>query len=332
MLITEAVIFAAQKHDTQKRKGTDIPYILHPLETGLIASQITSDENVICAAILHDVVEDSKVTPGDIAKMFGERVSALVMTQSEDKSKSWHDRKRNTIDYLERTQDSDAKIITLADKLSNIRSLSSDYKKLGDALWERFNEKDKDKQGWYYKSIAAALKEFQGNPFYEEYVRLVREIFGGEADGRAAAILERALKNLTKNFMTVEEFAKAGASGELAVMENPLGYDYSFAQKYPSHPMSGSRFTRIQGADDIRDLARDYGYLFTGDVLDKIHVFLFDCCAAVRHALAIALFYAGNDSSVPFLRRLLEQEKESDMVKKEAKNALEKLSRPVNTD
>ncbi len=76
-------------HANQKRKGTDIPYILHPLEAGIIVANMKFDEDAICAAILHDVIEDAKISLEAIKLMFNTRVAELVGSQSEDKSKTW---------------------------------------------------------------------------------------------------------------------------------------------------------------------------------------------------------------------------------------------------
>ena len=69
-MINKAISFACLAHSKQKRKGTDIPYILHPLEAGIIVSQIKYDEDLICAAILHDTAEDAKVGYETIAEIF----------------------------------------------------------------------------------------------------------------------------------------------------------------------------------------------------------------------------------------------------------------------
>ena len=74
-MINKAIAFAVKAHEGQPRKGTEIPYIFHPLEVGMIVSRITDDEEVIAAAVLHDTVEDcDTVTLDNIRKEFGDRV------------------------------------------------------------------------------------------------------------------------------------------------------------------------------------------------------------------------------------------------------------------
>lgn len=74
MLVEKAMIFASKAHEGMLRKGTDVPYIVHPMEAGAVAASITSDEEVISAAILHDTLEDTSVTEEDIEREFSKEV------------------------------------------------------------------------------------------------------------------------------------------------------------------------------------------------------------------------------------------------------------------
>ena len=91
----KAIIFAVKAHAGMVRKGTDIPYIVHPMVAASIAARITSDQEVLSAAVLHDVVEDTPTTLEQIEAAFGKRVVELVAAESEDKmpnipaSESW---------------------------------------------------------------------------------------------------------------------------------------------------------------------------------------------------------------------------------------------------
>jgi (p)ppGpp synthase/HD superfamily hydrolase len=108
--------------------------------------------------------------------MFNKKIAELVFSQSEDKSKSWKERKQHTIDELKEITDEDIKIVCLADKLSNIRSISRDYAVLGEKLWERFNA-GKDMQAWYYKGLAHSLASLETYPAYREFKELVGKVF-----------------------------------------------------------------------------------------------------------------------------------------------------------
>jgi len=177
-MIQRAIAFATKAHDGQLRKGTMRPYILHPLEVGVIVARMTEDEEVISAAILHDTIEDCEgVTAKMIEQMFSKRVAELVQKESEDKSKTWMERKGATIQHL-KVAEREVQMIGLADKLSNMRDIDRDYPIDGEKLWERFRMKDKEIIGWYYKGVRDSLREaFAGVEAYEEYCRLVAKNF-----------------------------------------------------------------------------------------------------------------------------------------------------------
>ncbi len=178
-MVNKALEFATKAHEGQFRKGTDRPYIVHPIEVGKIVSSMTDDEEIISAAILHDTIEDCEmVTKAVLEKEFSSRVVDLVLQESEDKSKTWMERKSATINRLA-TAKREVQIIGLADKLSNMRDIDRDYPVAGENLWNRFRMKDKATIGWYYKGLRKAFeKDFAGEPAYEEYCRLVEKNFG----------------------------------------------------------------------------------------------------------------------------------------------------------
>src|ERR1035437_4169278 len=106
--IQKAIQFAIKTHELdqkQKRKGKDVPYITHPLSVGLILANIGATEDVVIAGILHDTIEDSieknKVTKEIISDMFGQSVSDLVLSVTEqDKSLSWAERKAEALEHI----------------------------------------------------------------------------------------------------------------------------------------------------------------------------------------------------------------------------------------
>ena len=159
-MINEAIEFAAKAHEGQLRKGTKKPYIVHPIEVSEIVSAMTDDEEVICAAVLHDTIEDCRGITKDVLKLrFGDRVAELVAQESEDKTLSWKERKSATI--------------------SNMRDIDRDYPVVGEKLWERFRMKSKAALEWYYKGVRDALKEnFSEEEEYKEYCGLIEKNFG----------------------------------------------------------------------------------------------------------------------------------------------------------
>ena len=177
-----AVEFATEKHEGKVRKDTDIPYISHPIEALEIASLLTDDEDALCAAVLHDVVEDAGATVNELKELFGERVASLVSDESENKRENfppditWKIRKKEAIKHLEHAS-REAKIIALGDKLSNMRAMHRDYEKIGDKLWERFNCKDMSEQGWYYSQMTRVLSELSDTDAWKELNEHVDAVF-----------------------------------------------------------------------------------------------------------------------------------------------------------
>ena len=178
-MVQKAIDFATKVHEGQYRKGTDRPYIVHPMEVGKIVSTMTQDEEIISAAILHDTIEDCEGVDANVLKeMFSARVAGIVSQESEDKSKTWMERKSATIERL-KTAPIEVQMIGLADKLSNMRDIDRDYPVHGEELWNRFRMKSKQAIAWYYKGVRDSLKDtFAGVPAYEEYCRLVVKNFG----------------------------------------------------------------------------------------------------------------------------------------------------------
>ena len=182
-LVTEAVIFASKAHDGMRRKLSSAPYTMHPLEAAVTVSSITSDQEIIAASVLHDVVEDANIQPEEIEEKFGKRVRDLVMAETENKRRhmnpedSWKIRKEEAIEYLKTTTDTDAKILYLGDKLSNLKSIYRDLRVCGDEIWQKFNQKDPKEHKWYYSEIANALSEFKDTYAWKEYNELIKLIF-----------------------------------------------------------------------------------------------------------------------------------------------------------
>ena len=167
-MVEKALQFATDAHSGQLRKGTNRPYIQHPIQTMQIVRRLTDDEEVIAAAVLHDTLEDTGVTREELEKAFGKRVADLVAGVSENKradrpaEETWAERKQETIENL-KDASRVVKLICLGDKLSNIRMMAKDYEVLGDELWERFNQKDKNLHCWYYSEIYKILREEFGD-------------------------------------------------------------------------------------------------------------------------------------------------------------------------
>jgi guanosine-3',5'-bis(diphosphate) 3'-pyrophosphohydrolase len=126
-LVLKALEFSARKHKNQRRKDVDAsPYINHPISLANILcneAHIT-DVDVICGALLHDTVEDTETVPEELEREFGKEITDIVMAVTDDKSLAKHERKQAQIDHAAHISDK-AKLVKLADKISNLRDVSS---------------------------------------------------------------------------------------------------------------------------------------------------------------------------------------------------------------
>jgi len=183
-LLDKAIVFAVQAHHNTERRGKGFPYIVHPMEAVAIVATITSDQELLAAAALHDVVEDTSITLDELRREFGDRVAFLVEQESDkfvperSETDSWRDRKQGAIDRLAAAS-RDAKIVAMGDKLSNMRAISRDYDDLGDKLWERFHAPGgRPDHEWHYRGLALSLSELAGTHAYAEFTHLIEHVFG----------------------------------------------------------------------------------------------------------------------------------------------------------
>lgn len=176
-LFDKAAQFAIEAHRGGERKGKGFPYIIHLMEAAAIVATVTSNPEMLAAAILHDTVEDTDVTIEQIEEQFGPRVAHLVNVETAQKGASWRARREVQIERF-RKADRDSKIVALGDKLSNLRAIALDYRKLGDALWSRFHAPEGKKDiEWYYRSLASSLADLADTDPYQEYLALIEDTF-----------------------------------------------------------------------------------------------------------------------------------------------------------
>lgn len=181
-LLDRAICFATEAHAGQLRKDGS-PFILHPLEDAAIVGTMTTDRAVLAAAVLHDTVEDTAVTPQQIADAFGPRVYELVMHETENKrpaippSDTWRVRKEESLELLAKSTDPAVKMLWLGDKLANLRALRRAHDELGQAAFDRFNIHDPLAHKWYYGTILELLKDLSAYGAYREYEACFHAIF-----------------------------------------------------------------------------------------------------------------------------------------------------------
>lgn len=163
-LLERALRLAASAHAGQSRKGSDLPYITHPVAVALILARAGFvDEELLAAALLHDVVEDTPVELADLEQDFSDRVCEYVAAASEQKSdatgrrRAWSDRKADHVRQVAAAPLA-ARAIVLADKLHNLQSMLFDLQR-GTGLWERFNAGPRQIIDYHRQMITAAARD-----------------------------------------------------------------------------------------------------------------------------------------------------------------------------
>jgi (p)ppGpp synthase/HD superfamily hydrolase len=182
-MIDLAIETAVTAHGKQVRKGTDIPYITHPLAVGILLAKAGCPDEVIAAGILHDTLEDTLLTRDDLSRAFGEEVTTIVEGASEpDKTLPWEERKRHTIEFL-KTAPLDVRLVACADKLHNVRTTAIEHSKIGEQVWKRFRRGRADQER-YYRGLVESLCNRSDNHGYESIFRQLKdevESFFGKA-------------------------------------------------------------------------------------------------------------------------------------------------------
>ena len=182
-LLDRAIIYAVKAHAGIERRGKGFPYIVHPMEAVEIVATMTPDQELLSAAVLHDVVEDTPVTVDDLRAEFGDRIATLVEQESDkfvegvSEADSWHDRKQAAIDRLAAAP-KDAKMVALGDKLSNMRAIWRDWLEKGDAIWSIFHVTDPAEHEWHYRGLADSLRELDDTIAFKEFEHLINKVFG----------------------------------------------------------------------------------------------------------------------------------------------------------
>ena len=152
-LLFKALAFSAEKHTKQRRKDIDkTPYINHPISlANILAKRWVIDENVLCAAILHDTIEDTETTIDELQEHFGEKITSIVLEVTDDKSLEKSVRKQKQIEHAASISH-EAKLVKLADKIANV----TDIINTPPADWSRERKKE------YFKWAKAVVDNLRG--------------------------------------------------------------------------------------------------------------------------------------------------------------------------
>ncbi len=184
--IEKAIVRATVLHQSQKRKISGVPYIVHPYSVAFLLAHYTDDEDVIIAGLLHDTLEDiPEYTEEMLREEFGERACAIVKEVTEDftqaekedhsiRGNNWRARKEKYLANLS-NDSKEALLVATADKIHNMRSALDEYRIHGDSVWEKF-KRNADNLIWFYTEAAKVINEHLEHPLVEEMNRLLLEL------------------------------------------------------------------------------------------------------------------------------------------------------------
>lgn len=182
-MVERALSFTIRAHDGQYRKHEkDTPYVFHPIIVSLVLKTAGFNDKVVAAGLLHDVVEDTKYSIDDLAKLFGGDVASFVMTCTEfNKSLSWRERKSQQIKAIYNLPVNN-KAIICADKIANLEDLRIQLRKNGYIDFSVFSA-DRNEQEWFFRSVYNALKENNTDEridiLLERYLNAFYDVFYG---------------------------------------------------------------------------------------------------------------------------------------------------------
>jgi (p)ppGpp synthase/HD superfamily hydrolase len=193
--VQEAARYAETAHADDRRKGTDIPYLSHLWGVAALVMDHGGDDRQVAAALLHDVVEDhgGEARLADVRSRFGDDVADMVADLSDSvvdttagvPKPPWEERKRAYLDHLTQVADRSA-LVSAADKLHNLRAITSDYRMIGSELWRRFTVHEPGAHLWYYgeliERLAGRVPEQLGTELQRTMAELDRLIAEHEPD------------------------------------------------------------------------------------------------------------------------------------------------------
>lgn len=185
----DALTLASRAHRTQQRKGSDVPFIVHPVHVSVLLLRHGFAEDAAIAGLLHDVVEDQDVTLEEIETRFGARVAEMVAAVTEQKKddegnlRPWEVRKQEALDHLHHA-DPEILAIKAADVIHNTRGLAREVRQRGPSIW-RFYRRGADESLWYYRGVATLVgKRLRPHPLADELDQAVGDLEAAVAESR----------------------------------------------------------------------------------------------------------------------------------------------------
>jgi (p)ppGpp synthase/HD superfamily hydrolase len=176
----DALVFAARAHRDQKRKGSDTPYLIHPVHVSVILIRHGFADDVAIAGLLHDVVEDQDVPLSRIELEFGPVVAEMVAALTEQKKehgqpRPWEIRKQEGLAQLEAAS-LGAVAVKAADVLHTAHAMASDLRRMGPSFWDSFS-RGPALSLWYYQRVAEIVRQrLAPHPLADELDAAVQEL------------------------------------------------------------------------------------------------------------------------------------------------------------
>jgi (p)ppGpp synthase/HD superfamily hydrolase len=178
----EALVLASALHREQARKASGVPYVAHLLGVAALVLEEGGSEDMAIAALLHDAAEDQggELVLAEISASFGAVVARWVRQASDsflDPKPDWEERKRHHLAQIP-SADREARVIMLADKVYNARSILADHARVGTEIWKRFNV-PRERTLWYYETLLEVFERGLSPVLYDtlsECVRRMREL------------------------------------------------------------------------------------------------------------------------------------------------------------
>jgi (p)ppGpp synthase/HD superfamily hydrolase len=171
ILLEKAVEVCFKQHCIQTRKADGKPYFIHPVIVALKLAKHGFPENVLAAALLHDVLEDTDYPQEKLKSEFGKEIFEMVTALTQDNKLSWKEKKKKYINSVQNSSDN-VKAISTADKIHNIESLIMAFRKYGKEIWNKFNG-SKNEKIRFEEELLKALKT-GNNPLAEEFESLIK--------------------------------------------------------------------------------------------------------------------------------------------------------------
>lgn len=177
--IEQAISKAAYAHRHQTRKGSDVPYIVHPFGVMLIASQATADEDTLVACLLHDILEDvpEEYSKQQMLRDFGENVVAIVEGVTKNSTlPEWQARQEAYLNNLSERAPDESVIVSCADKIHNLTATLHDHEEIGDTVWQRFNAGKSSQQRWYEAVLRVTTKRLPDLSLNHQLEKLIENL------------------------------------------------------------------------------------------------------------------------------------------------------------